>query len=272
MTSRTPEKSVPGIKTSANDIHFISGFWDLLFQILTKLSLPLYLLPPNCRPACGSCVETLPQWATSQTRAIPLVNQYTKCCCRRSDLSQSHTCSPHHKGLWDQTQKFNKKHTPFLHSSTSKMKQHWYWSAWCWQPHWATSTLASWEQALKIIIYIQYVGCWEDQIWNNTLGCNGFVLACLTSTGFISIAKNVTSCLIFPSRTHNQKLGDEWLYWFVSQEESLKEKNIFLCVVPNLVRYEESSFLKLSERIGGNKQYPDKREKKSISFLQSPQW
>lgn len=33
-----------------------------------------------------------------------------------------------------------------------------------------------------------------------------------------------------------------------SLEESMKEKSIFICIVPNLVRYEETSSLKISER------------------------
>jgi len=66
-----------------------------------------------------------------------------------------------------------------------------------------TNTLASREHALKIMIKIQYVGCWEDQIGNKKLGCNGSVLGCLTSAGFISAEKNMTSSFVFAPRTHN---------------------------------------------------------------------
>ena len=215
MPSRTPEKLVLGIKTSQNDKAMcfilrreVLGISHFKFWLNWAYLYPYSLKIANLHAAI--MWKLFHNGLQSQARAIPSANQYTKCCCG-SDLSQSNTRSPHHKGLWDQTQEFNKKHTPLLRSCTSEMKQHWYWSAWCWQPHWATNTLVSWEQALKIIIKIQYAGCWEDQIGNKKLGCNGSVLACFISAGFISTAKNMTSSFVFAPRTHNQKLGDEWL-------------------------------------------------------------
>lgn len=215
MPSRTSEKLVTGIKTFQNDeaislilrrevlgmSHF--KFWlNQAYLYLCSLKIANLHVAVVHKPFHNGL--------QSQAGAIPSANQYTKCCCS-SDLSQSNTRSPHHKGLHDQNQKFNKKHTPLLCSCTSEMKQHWYWSAWCWQPHCATNTLASWEQALKIIIKIQYTGCCEDQIGNKKLRCNGSVLGCFTSAGFIWAAKKTWPLPSFSPQgctTRNLEMND----------------------------------------------------------------
>lgn len=146
---------------------------------------------------CEAKPQQFPQLINTQSAAEVLISG-----------KASH--APLVRALPDQTQEFNRKPTPALQSCTSETKQHSCWSVWWWQPHWATKTLLSWEQALKIIIIkIHYVGSWEDQIGSKDLVWNGSVLRCLNSSGWIPAAENVTSSLFFAPRTHSQKLGGE---------------------------------------------------------------
>lgn len=64
----------------------------------------------------------------------------------------------------------------------------------------------------------------------------------LTCAGWIPTAENVMSSLCFAPEAG--KVND----YSGPQEEKLKEKSIFICIVPILVRYGETSFLKLPER------------------------